>query len=37
MLLEGLDSGPPQEMTPKDWDALRDRLKKRRSGRKQTA
>ncbi|QDT39434.1 ribbon-helix-helix domain-containing protein [Stratiformator vulcanicus] len=26
LLLEGLDSGPPKELLPEDWDALRSRL-----------
>jgi Arc/MetJ-type ribon-helix-helix transcriptional regulator len=25
-LLKGLDSGPPREMTRKDWDSLRQRV-----------
>jgi len=34
LLIEGLDSGPMQEMSAKDWDTLRDRLKQRHSKRK---
>lgn len=37
MLLEGLDSGPMREMTAKEWDTLRDRLKQRWLERKQSA
>jgi antitoxin ParD1/3/4 len=37
LLLEGIDSGPMKEMTRKDWEILRARLKQRWSGKKQTA
>lgn len=37
LLLEGIESGPMEEMSTKDWDTLRDRLKKRWSKKKRAA